>query len=447
MAELPPLEVSEDDRHLVTPDGEPFFYLGDTAWALFHRLDREAADHYLADRAEKGFTVIQAVVLSPTSGVEEPNAYGDHALHDEDPAKPNEAFFEHVDYVVDRAAAEGLYVAMLPTWGNYWKHAGEHADPIFDPENARAYGEFLGERYRDSPVLWLLGGDQTVETETERETVVAMAEGVAAGDGDRHLRTFHPRGPGHSSYEFHDADWLDFNMIQSSHPAKDHDNGLYVERDYEREPTKPTVDGEPRYEGIPVGFYWGDSNTYERFDAYDVRQAAYWAVLAGAFGHCYGDNNVMQMWEEEHEPGIHANVPWREAINHPGARQMGFVRRLFESRPWQRLEPDQVILVDAPDSGGAKVRAATARDGSFTVAYSPRGEQFTLEKNALSPQWLREIWYDPRYGTAYETHTTDNQGVQTYDPPTEGRGEDWVLIVEDRDAEWPLPDEVKPERS
>ena len=58
------LKVSEDKHYLLTISGKPFFWLGDTAWELFHRLNREDADLYLQDRAKKGFTVIQAVVLA-----------------------------------------------------------------------------------------------------------------------------------------------------------------------------------------------------------------------------------------------------------------------------------------------------------------------------------------------------------------------------------------------
>ena len=39
LAQVPQLKVSENKRFLVTADGKPFFYLGDTAWELFHRLN------------------------------------------------------------------------------------------------------------------------------------------------------------------------------------------------------------------------------------------------------------------------------------------------------------------------------------------------------------------------------------------------------------------------
>ena len=62
------LTVSRNHRYLVDEKGSAFFWLGDTAWELFHRLNREEADHYLETRAAQGFTVIQAVVLAEFDG-------------------------------------------------------------------------------------------------------------------------------------------------------------------------------------------------------------------------------------------------------------------------------------------------------------------------------------------------------------------------------------------
>ena len=90
--------------------------------------------------------------------------------------------------------------------------------------------------------------------------------------------------------------------------------------------SKPTLDGEPRYESIPVGFYFRNISKLDRFDDYDARQAAYWSVLAGACGHTYGNNNVWQMWTPDRKPALWANIPWHESLDTPGAFQMGFVR-------------------------------------------------------------------------------------------------------------------------
>ncbi len=429
------LRVAEGGRYLEYEDGKPFFYLGDTAWELFHRLNREEADRYLANRAAKGFTVVQAVVLAQLNGLTDPNPYGDVPLTDKDPTQPNEAYFKHVDYIVNRANELGLFIGMLPTWGSYWKTGSG----IFNPENAKVYGRFLGRRYKDMNIIWILGGDDNIGNDTERATITALALGLREGDGGAHLITYHPRGPGLSSDYFHEAKWLDFNMFQSSHAARDHDNGLFTEHDYVLEPVKPTLDGEPRYEMLAVGFYNANEARNVRFDAYDVRQAAYWSLLAGACGHTYGHSSIWQMWQPGRTPIIWANIPWYDSLDHPGAFQMGLIRRLFESRPFRKLQPASSIIVDGPDSGGAKIRAALASDGSFAFIYSPRGEQFTVRMPAIRGARVKATWFDPRYGTAEPLHASDNVGFQTFVPPTSGRGYDWVLVLDDEAEKFPPP--------
>jgi hypothetical protein len=270
-----------------------------------------------------------------------------------------------------------------------------------------------------------------------------MAQGLKEGDGGSHLITYHPRGPGLSSDYFHKTEWLDFNMYQSSHAARDHDNGLFAERDYRLTPAKPTLDGEPRYEEIPVGFYNAGADRDRRFDAYDARQAAYWSLLAGACGHTYGNNNIWQMWQPGRKPVLWASIPWHEALDHPGASQMIHVRRLFESRPFRKLAPDQSIVLDGPNYGGAKIRAARASDGSFAFVYSPRGEPFTVRMDAIRTPRIRQTWFDPREGTAKPLHTTDTPGIQTFVPPTSGRGQDWILVLDDATAGFPAPGQLK----
>jgi len=432
------LKVSENGRYLVKDDGSPFFYLGDTAWELFHRLSKEEADRYLQDRASKGFTVIQAVVLSQVGGLDVPNAEGDIPLNNHDPGDPNEDYFKHVDYIVEKAESLGLVIGMLPTWGSYWSSLNPE-DVIFTPENAYTFGKFLGERYKNASLIWILGGDHNIHNDNEREIINSMAKGLEAGDKGKHLITFHPRGPGLSSDYFHTSEWLDFNMYQSSHAAHDHDNGLYAENDYMLELAKPTLDGEPRYENIQVGFYFGGFNRLDRFDDYDVRQAAYWSILAGACGHTYGHSSVWQMYDTGREPIIAAVMPWYVALDHPGAFQMQHVRTLFEARSFSKLIPKQSMIKNGPATGGGKIRASVADDGSFALVYSPRGESFSIDKSYIKARYIKEIWYDPRYGVSYLIHTGDTQGIQTYTPPTSGRGQDWILIIENAKLDMPMP--------
>lgn len=435
----PRLRVSPNHRYLEYVDGRPFFWLGDTAWQLFHRLTQAEADLYLENRARKGFTVIQAVALAELGGLDVPNAQGDLALVGRDPRRPNEAYFRHVDAIVKKAESLGLFIGMLPTWGSHWKSDGRKDPPLFNAANAREFGLHMGKRYRDRAIVWILGGDQNAETAEERAVIEAMAMGLREGDGGAHLITYHPRGPGLSSVIFHNASWLDFNMNQSSHGARDHDTGLFTEHDWALDPPKPALDGEPRYENIQVGFYFAGAPAYERFDDYDVRQAAYWSLLAGACGHTYGHGSIWQMYAPGRKPVLSAEIPWQESLDHPGAFQMGLVRRLFESRPFTKLRPAQSMIKDGPSYGGAKIRAARAEDGSFAFIYSPRGERFTVDKSLIKGRRTREIWFDPRYGNVYVIHTADTAGIQTYTPPTSGRGNDWILVIEDAEAGYPLP--------
>jgi hypothetical protein len=400
-------------------------------------LNRQEAERYLTNRQRKGFTVIQAVVLAEQDGLNTPNAYGHTPLVDNDPTRPavkpgpGNDYWDHVDFIIKEAARRGLFVGLLPTWGDKWQSSrGGMGPKIFNPANASKYGQWLGRRYASAPIIWILGGDRNIYTDEDRQIIEALALGLRKGDGGAHLITYHPRGPGMSSDYFHEAPWLDFNMIQSSHAARDHDNGRFVQHDRALQPVKPTLDGEPRYERIPVGFYLKGADREDRFDDYDVRQAAWWAMMAGACGHTYGNNSVWQMWSPKHRPVIWADVPWDEALDDPGAAQMGHVRKLFERYEYQQLRPDPNFIVDAPHHGGAKVRGLRAADGSLAFVYSPRGKPFLINVGMMKQPRTKASWYDPRTGSLTELHTMDSVAFQTYAPPTKGRGNDWVLVLE-----------------
>jgi len=429
-----PARVSENHRYLLDQRGEPFFYLGDTAWELFHRPSLTDAEVYLRDRAAKRFTVVTAVVLAEFGGLVEPNAEGNLPLVGNDPSRPVEAYFRHIDAVVRLADGLGLAVAVLPTWGDKWNKKWGQGPEIFTPENAETYGEFLGRRYRDSPVVWVLGGDRPVETDRQRAVVRGLAAGLARGDGGRHLLTFHPHG-GHSSSESFGGDsWLAFNMVQSGH-GFDHRNDAMVRADYDLVPAKPCLDGEPGYEDHPAEF--DPKNGY--LDDWDVRKSAYRALFAGACGHVYGCHDVWQFLSPARPPVTHARTPWRQALGLPGAGQMRHARALLESRPVLTRVPDPSLLVG--DDGPGPDRAQATRDagGAYAMVYAPSGRPVRVDPGALTGDRLRASWFDPRTGASTAAGTPPRAGPLEFRPPTSGPGCDWVLVLDDETRGFPAP--------
>ncbi|MBP3962722.1 glycoside hydrolase family 140 protein [Paenibacillus lignilyticus] len=426
---LQQLRVSDNKRFLMQADGTPFFWLGDTAWELFHRLSREDADEYLKGRAEQKFNVVQIVALAEFEGLTVDNVYGRRPLKQNaeghyDPTLPDldgdDNYWSHVDYVVDRAAEYGIYVAFLPTWGDKYNVAWGKGPAIFNGDNARVYGQWLGERYKDrSNIIWVLGGDRPLQTIEHFEVNNSLAAGLREGDGGRNLITFHPSGDSSSSRHLHDASWLDFNMIQSGHHELIRVNYRHVKADYDKLPVKPTFDAEPCYEDHPINFK--AVNGY--FDQADVRIGAYYAVFSGGFGHTYGHHSI---WSMTTKPEPYFIMNWRQALHRPGAQQMQHVRGLIESVSFFDRVPDQSLI--AENYEGANYMVAT-RGEDYGFIYSPNGLPFRAALGILGGSRIEASWFDPRTGEYSAIGEYDNSGEVTFTPPISGRGNDWVLVL------------------
>lgn len=430
------LRVSSNNQYLVQDNGRPFFYLGDTAWELFHRLNQEEASEYLENRADKGFNVIQAVVLAELDGLQVPNPYGELPLINNDPAQPNEVYFKHVDFIVNKAEELGMYIGMLPTWGDKFNKKWGIGPEIFSPENAKIYGEFLGKRYKNKPIIWIMGGDRNPESGEHIAIIRSMAESIKKATDGLQLMTYHPQGGSNSATFFHEDKWLDFNMFQSGHNKLNSPNYTFTLQNLGLHPKKPTIDGEPRYEDHPID--WKPDEGW--FDDFDVRQAAYWSVFSGAFGHTYGNHNIWQMWDGDLPPVSFARTSWKTALNHPGAFQMGYLRKLLESRPFGKLIPGQHIILGNPGTEMDHVRVAIADDASFALLYIPTGKTVNLKMSKIGKSKLKAWWFNPRTGEASSIGEYVNLGVKEFDPPGEqGRDNDWVLVLDDASRNFPEP--------
>jgi hypothetical protein len=440
---LSKLKVSENRRFIVKADKTPFFYLADTAWELFHRTSREEAINYLNKRAGQKFTVIQAVALAELDGITDPNVYGDLPLINRDPtrpavtpgANPNNKmqydYWDHVDFIVREANRRGLYIALLPSWGRWILNRPPRDINILTTANAQQFGEFLGKRYRNDSIIWILGGDRTAAG--YQDVYRAMARGISIGvtgkeDYNKLLISYHPGG-GHTSSEwFHNDEWLSFNMQQTGHGRPSKALGWdKISGDYNLTPTKPVIEGEPLYEDHPIGFVRGVRENGFSSDNH-VRQRAYWHLFAGACGFAFGNHAVWQMYA----PGrIPINGPlyyWYEAIHRPAAAQMQYVRALIESRPQLSRIPDQSLVIDTLSD---YERIQATRGDGYAFIYTGAGIRFNVRMGKISGSQAKAYWYNPRNGSSNTIGIFENTGTREFVPPYEGLGSDWVLVLDD----------------
>lgn len=433
------LKISADGRFITYSDGSPFFWLGDTGWLLFSKLSREDVVAYLDDRKKKGFNVIQIMVLH---ALPEVNFYGDTACANNNPAMPictpnsdyqnprAYDYWDHCDYVIEEAEKRGIFVALVPSWGSIVKAKQ------LNTSNVEQYTQWLARRYKNrSNIIWVVGGD--IRGNVQTEVWETMGRTLKAED-PKHLVTFHPFGRTSSSQWFSKSEWLDFNMFQSGHRrydqvekgdannSKGEDNWRYVYEDLSVSPQRPTLDGEPSYEGIPQGLH---DTLQARWQACDLRRYAYWSVFAGGCGFTYGNNSVMQFYTKG-KGAYGAKVPWTVALNDSGAGQMQHLKHLMLSKGFMQRSADSSII-----SGTIGLRydyLACTRGKNGLMVYDYTGRPFQINGKKLGSKQLQYSWYDPRRGTYSPTTTINKQDVLDFDPPGETRnGNDWVLVLEE----------------
>lgn len=429
------LKVDATHRYLQHENGKPFFWLGETGWLLPQRLDQAEAEYYLEQCKRKGYNVVQ---IQTMNGVPSMNAYGQQSLIDGFNFKNIDrkgvyGYWDHMDYIIRTAARKGIYIGMVCIWGT------PVSKGLMSVDEAKAYGKFLGERYKDDPnIIWLIGGDIRGDVKTAEWN--ALAESIRKVDPN-HLMTFHPRGRTTSATWFNDAPWLDFNMFQSGHrrygqrmgdgeyPIEENteeDNWRFVESSMALEPMKPVIDGEPSYEGIPQGLHDPDET---RWQDYDVRRYAYWAVFAGAFGHTYGNNSIMQMLKPGMGAAYGATEPWYDALKNPGFCQMQYLKKLMLAFPYFERVPDQSII--AGENGVRYDRLIATRGNDYLLVYNYTNRPMEIDLTRISGAKKKAWWYSPVDGSLEEAGEYDNKVTRFQHDSTYGAGNDRVLIVTD----------------
>lgn len=445
------IHISKNGRYLM--EGEtPFFWLGDTAWLMLQKLKEEDVRIYLRNRKEKGYNVIQTVLAhtlperdtndSPVQttnrrGIESADS-GTRGLRDV--TKPE--YWDFVDRVVKIAEELELYLGLLPAWGSLVKKK------VLNMENVKEYADFLGKRYQSAPnIIWILGGD--IRGDAGGEVFRREGETLKGYNPDR-LITFHPFGRTSSSLWFHEEPWLDFNMFQSGHRRYDQaalgewddnkaqetffgeDSWRYVNRDHGYATEKPTLDGEPSYEGIPQGLH-NPRNPF--WEEWDVRRYAYWSVFAGAAGHTYGSNAIMQFYDDPSERGSYGvREVWKDAMHHPGSSQMKHLKELMESVDFVRGMPEDSLLRFGQKERYHRVSVFAGED--FVLCYDYSGDEFMLDLTRYMEKEMDAWWMNPQDGVYSYIDTLQGQEKRLFCPAArKDRANDWVLVLKERRQE------------
>lgn len=414
-------------------DDKPFFWLGDTAWLLFEKLSMEEIKLYLKNRASLGYNVIQAVLLythPDREGIE-----GGMPVYNKNAYE--KSYFDFVNQVISYSDTLGIYIALLPTWGSFFKKKIVHEG------NVEYFADFLTRTFaHHKNLIWVLGGD--VKGDVNFAAFDKLGKAIKMRD-NKHLMTFHPFGRTLSARWFNECEWLDFNMFQSGHRRYDQmnlkawddvieryygeDSWRYVEENLNGSSykcVKPCLDGEPSYEGVVQGLH---DTRQPYWEEKDVRRYAYWSVFAGACGFTYGNNAIMQFHDPAKGAGAYgAREHWKEALHSPGGMQLQFLKKLLESVDYTNGRAREDYLVSPQCERYHRISVFAGEDYIFVYDYS--GDEFELSLKNYMNEKMSAYWMNPQIGAfSYIDTYTAVESVSFYPTRRHEDSNDWVLVV------------------
>ncbi len=404
-----PLRASPNQHYLVDQAGAPFFLHADTPWSLIVALTTNEVNVYLEARRAQGFNSIMVNLIEHLymgadnlNGPPRNRAGQSPFLVAGDFAKTNEAYFAHADWVLRQAASKGMAVLVAPCYMGYPGNGSGWYEEVKANGTAkcREYGRFVGRRYRSfTNLVWVMWGDRNSDDSTPM--VEAMVAGLRETDPNHLISAHFQRTVSSRDYLITEP-WLTLNGAYTTdivHPM--------CLREYRRTPAMPFFLIEARYE-----------NEHSMTTA-GLRRQTYTAILSGAAGHAFG-NYPMWLFDRG----------WQAALQSPGAASMVFVPKLFQSRPWPSLVPDDAHQVVTVGYGADAfyVAAARAADGSTMIAYLPAGGTITVDLRQISGSQAKAWWFNVRDGSSTTIGLYPTTGAVNFSAPSL---EDWVLVIDD----------------
>lgn len=413
------IKVSDNRRYLVYSDGEPFFWLSDTAWNGVLLADENSWQTYLQDRVNKGFTAIQFITTQWRAATTDAN--GNVAFTGTEKIQINPAFFHRMDRMISLINENGLIAAPVMIWSCTRNDPGQ----TVAEDQLILLAKYMVSRYGAYQVIWFLGGDGNyMGNNAEKWKRIGRA---VFGDNYNRLVTMHPGGMNWVDDEFRNEKWFSFNGYQSGHGDDKHTLRWLCEgppaKDWKKEPHHPYINLEPNYEGH-VSY-----QSRKVFNDRDVRRAVYWSLLVSpTAGVTYGAHGIWSWQLEEGEPLDHKGSgiarPWYEAMKMPGSFQMKHVRDFFSHVKWWKLMPAPELLVEQPGIEDPRKFVASAMSEDCAVLYLTEGIDIKINTKMIKGVKIAK-WFDPRTGVWSEPMSINND-IEIFKPPS---SEDWVLWI------------------
>jgi hypothetical protein len=424
-----PLHTEAGKRYLVDAAGNPFLMLGESPQAMIGELSEADAELFLANRKSHGFNTVWINLLCASYTGCNPDGTTvfdslapftvGNDLSTYDLSTPNELYFARVDRILQLAARYGFLVILDPAETGSWLNVLQRNGLA----KSRAYGQYLGTRYKDFPnIVWMSGND--FQDWRTSPSDVALVQEVALGIKDtdsNHIHTVELDYDFSSSLD--DNSWapiISLNAAYTYYPT-------YAEvlHAYNQSASVPVFMVEANYEfenntGMDVG------------TPAILRRQEYWTALSGATGQLYGNHYTWGF-----------GLGWKSQLDTPGVVQIAYLKALFEPRAWYELVPDQAHTVVTAGYGtfsstgtlGANdyVTAARTPSGKLVMAYVPSARTITVDMTQLSGLATAR-WYDPVLGTFTSIAGSPfaNTGSRDFTTPglNAGGDGDWVLVLE-----------------
>jgi hypothetical protein len=471
-----PLKTSPDRRYLVDQNERPFPILGRTAWFI---TSLSEADYraFIDDSVVKGFNAIEFHIINHDPRGNQPPfagngaapftsrldgaawngslSYGAIGSEAPDFASPNEAYWAHVDALLDYAESHGVLCFVFPAYtGFQGGDQGWMREMVANGSSRlQAYGAFIAQRYKDRKnIVWMLGGDYGtgVPPNTFSPGELLVEQALLAG-----LKSVSSQASTHYS-----AEWAN-NSIYTDQPDPTLNAAGTLEAAYAGSgevttylgfaygsvnsdgitphPVMPAFLLEEPYDQEGPG---PDGNNVNGNATQPVRRFEWWGWLSGIGGYIAGNGCVWPFNGPSLLPLGACSDGWKAHLSTQGANDLARLNAFIRSVNWFKLVPSgtsgmQQLILSGNSSPPSQdyISAAATPDGTLLVAYVPParapGADFSADLSVISGN-ARARWFNPASGSFVAIGTFPNTGAHLFTPPLDnGTGyTDWVLVVD-----------------